>query len=142
MDYDRMAQIYMQTMYQMRKRSTQKQIHDSMHGESFILFVISQNEGKVIPSDISNEMGITSARVAAALNNLEAKGLIIRRIDIEDRRRIIIELTDLGKEQVQKQYKKIMGMVTNMLKYLGEEDTIELIRILKKLALKEPDHFL
>lgn len=142
MDYERMAQIYMETMYQMRKRGTQKQINDSMHGESVILFVISQNEGKVIPSDISNEMGITSARVAAALNNLEAKGLIIRSIDAEDRRRIIVELTQLGKEQVNKQYEKIMSMVTNILKYLGEEDTMELIRILKKIALKEPDDFL
>lgn len=142
MNFEEMAKIYMETVYQMRKRNAQKHLNDSMHGENFVLYFISKNEEKVIPSDISNEMGITSARVAAALNSLEGKGLIVRRIDADDRRRIIIELTDLGREQVQKKYQKIMNMATNMLQYLGEEDALELIRIMKKLALKGPEDFI
>ncbi len=142
MDYERMALTYMETMYQMRKRHSHKQINDSMHGENFVLFFISRNDGKVIPSDISNEMGITSARVAAALNSLEAKGMIVRRIDAEDRRRILIEITESGKEQAHKQYRMIMSMVIHMLEHLGEEDSLEFIRIMKKLASMEPDNFI
>lgn len=141
MDYERMAKDYMETMFRMRKRGPQKQISDSMHGENVILDIISHHEG-FTPSDISNEMGITTARVAAVLNSLETKGMITRQIDTEDRRRIVIELTEAGKKQVQNHYERIMGTVINMLRYLGEEDSMELIRIMGRLAQKEPDDFL
>ena len=136
-----MAQEYMETMFYMRKVNSHKEIHDSVHGENFVLFFISQNGGKVIPSDISNEMGISSARVAAALNSLEKKGLIIRKIDTEDRRRILIDLTDSGREQVDNHYRMVMNMVKNMLQYLGENDAREFIRIMKRLAEKGPEGF-
>ncbi len=141
MDFDQMAQEYMETMFYMRKVNSHKEIHDSVHGENFVLFFISQNGGKVIPSDISNEMGISSARVAAALNSLEKKGLIIRKIDTEDRRRILIDLTDSGREQVDNHYRMVMNMVKNMLQYLGENDAREFIRIMKRLAEKGPEGF-
>lgn len=141
MDFEQMAQEYLETMYYMRKINSHKEIHDSVHGENFVLLFISQRGGKVIPSDISNEMGISTARVAAALNSLEKKGLIIRRIDAEDRRRILIDLTDSGMEQVKNHYSMVLSMVKNMLQFLGEKDAKEFIRIMKRLAEKGPEGF-
>jgi len=140
-DFEQMAQEYLETMYYMRKINSHKEIHDSVHGENFVLLFISQRGGKVIPSDISNEMGISTARVAAALNSLEKKGLIIRRIDAEDRRRILIDLTDSGMEQVKNHYSMVLNMVKNMLHFLGEKDAKEFIRIMKRLAEKGPEGF-
>lgn len=142
MDYEKLAHEYMEVMHQMRRRKTQKQLNDSMHGENFVLFFIHKHEGNVIPSDLSNEMGITSARIAATLNSLEGKGFITRRIDIEDRRRILVDLTDAGREQVQNQYQMIMKAITNMLQFIGEDDAKEFLRILKKLADKVPEDFM
>ncbi|HEX3078603.1 MAG TPA: MarR family transcriptional regulator [Lachnospiraceae bacterium] len=142
MDYEGLAREYMEVMYQMRKRSAQKHINDSMHGENFVLHYISMHEGNVVPSDISNEMGITSARIAATLNSLEGKGFISRRIDAQDRRRILIDLTDAGKEQAKKQYHMIKNITTNMLQYLGDDDAKEFIRIMRKLADKSPEDFM
>lgn len=142
MDYESLAHNYLEIMNQMRGRNAQKQVNDSMHGENFVLTYISEHEGNVIPSDISNAMGTTSARIAAVLNSLEGKGLISRRIDAEDRRRILIDLTDKGRERVHKHYQMIMSYVTNMLQYLGEDDAKEYIRIMKKLADKSPEDFM
>lgn len=139
LDYESLAHEFMETMVQVRRRKSQKHINDSMHGENFVLFYISKNKGNIVPSDISNEMGISSARIAATLNSLEGKGFITRRIDGEDRRRILINLTDTGREQVNKQYKLIMGITTNMLKNLGDEDAVEFVRIMKKLVEKAPE---
>ena len=140
MDYENLANEYMEAMSLMRRgTNTQKRVNDSLHGENFVLTYIYEHEGNVIPSDISNTMGITSARIAAALNSLERKGLILRRIDVEDRRRILIDLTDAGREQVHKQKQMMMSFVTNMLEYLGEYDAKEYIRILKKLADRNQD---
>ena len=139
MDFESLAHDYMEVMAHMRGRDAQKRVNDSMHGENFVLAYISEHEGNVIPSDISNAMGITSARIAATLNSLENKGLITRKIDVNDRRRIIIDLTDTGREKVIEQKKIMISFVTNMLKHLGEEDAKNYIRIMKKLAEINPE---
>jgi DNA-binding MarR family transcriptional regulator len=142
MDYESLAHDFMEVMLQMRKRNTHNQISDSMRGEHFVLNYIAEHEGNVIPSDISNAMGITSARIAAALNSLEGKGLITRRIDLEDRRRILIDLTEAGRDQVKEHHEKIVKTATNMLRYLGEDDAKDYIRIMKKLAERNPEEFM
>ncbi|MDP3448338.1 MAG: helix-turn-helix domain-containing protein, partial [Eubacteriales bacterium] len=97
MDFTELAREYMEVLFKMRKRKNDKKINDSMHGEQFVLTYVSKHGGSVIPSEISNEMGISTARIAAALNNLENKGLVTRRIDERDRRRILVELTAAGR---------------------------------------------
>jgi DNA-binding MarR family transcriptional regulator len=141
MDYIALAREYMEILYKMRKRKHEKQINDSLRGEQFVLTYISKHGDSVIPSEISNEMGISTARVAATLGALESKGLISRRIDETDRRRILVELTPEGHAQVNKHTKAIMGMMARMLQDLGEEDATQLLRILKKIAERAPEDF-
>lgn len=142
MDYEKLAHEFMSIMYQMRKRGAQKQISESMHGELFVLGYISNHEGNVIPSEISNEVGISTARVAATLNSLENKGLITRKIDVNDRRRILVEMTPTGKEQIENHIQTIMKITTGMLQYLGEQDAKEYVRIMGRLAERTPDEFI
>lgn len=142
MDYNDLANEYLKVMFLMRGRNTQKQIDESLNGENFVLSYVFERNGNVIPSDISNAMGSTSARIATILNNLEQKGFISRTIDTEDRRRIIVNLTDRGKEHVHEQNQKRIDFITNMLKYLGENDAKEYIRIMKKLVGKTPEDFM
>ncbi|RKD30281.1 MarR family winged helix-turn-helix transcriptional regulator [Lacrimispora algidixylanolytica] len=141
MDYRDLALEFIEVMNQSHKRNISKKLDDSMRGEHFVLNYISEHEGNVTPSDISNEMGITSARIAAALNGLEKKGLIIRSIDPQDRRRILIDMTDSGKEQVGNHYEKVLSTTTNMLRHLGEEDAKNYIRIMKKMSEFKHEEF-
>lgn len=141
MDYKSLALEFLEAMSQVHGRNTQKQVNDSLNGENFVLMYISEHEGNVIPSDISNAMGTTAARIAAALNSLEGKGLVSRRIDTEDRRRILVDLTDAGRERVQQQNQLRIDFTTNMMEYLGEEDARAYIRIMKKLADRKPEDF-
>jgi DNA-binding MarR family transcriptional regulator len=97
--------------------------------------------GRAIPSEISKEMGISTARIAAALGSLESKGLITRRIDERDRRRILVELTDAGRAQQNEHENMIMGMLERMLRNLGETDSLEFLRILKRIAEHPPEEF-
>lgn len=141
MDYTNLAHEFMEIMNQMRKCNIHKPISDSMHGEIFVLLYISKHEYNVIPSEISNEVGISTARVAATLNSLEKKGMITRKIDVNDRRRILVEMTPSGREQIENHFKMIMKITTNMLSYLGENDAKEYIRILRRLAERSPEDF-
>jgi len=141
MDYQTLAREYMEILHKMRKRKNEKRINDSLHGEQFVLAYVAHHDGSVIPSDISAEMGISTARIAAALGSLESKGLITRRIDEKDRRRILVELTDAGREKEAEHAKGIMRVLVRMLENLGEADSIEFLRILKKVAEHPPEEY-
>ncbi|NLK22290.1 MAG: MarR family transcriptional regulator [Epulopiscium sp.] len=93
----------------------------------------------MLPSDISNEMNISSARVAAMLNNLENKGLITREIDKSDRRRILVELTQDGIEFTKDRNKTVVNYTVRILKLLGEHDAKELVRIVGRLSELGPE---
>ena len=138
MDYKELALEFMQKMYKLRQARPQKQITESMHGEHFILQFIAFHKGSVLPSEISNEMGISSARIAATLNSLERKGLIVRQIDISDRRRILVDLTSEGKALAEEHHQEAMEMLTKVLSSLGEHDAREYVRITGRLAETAP----
>ncbi|AJH00137.1 hypothetical protein LF65_03580 [Clostridium beijerinckii] len=142
MSYESLAHEFFQVMQQVHGRNTQKRVSDSMNGENFVLSYISQHEGDVIPSDIANAMGTTSARIAAVLNSLEKKGMVTRRIDEIDRRRILVNLTDLGTEEVRIQDELRLSYVINMFKVLGEDDAKEYVRLTKKLADSSLEDFM
>ena len=141
MDYTALAQECMEVLFQMRNRKNSKKISDSMRGEHFVLAYLAKHGGSAITSEISNEMGISSARIAATLNTLEAKGLVTRRIDERDRRRILVELTEAGRQREAVHAKHMLDVMVQMLKDLGEEDAKEFLRILKKLSSRVPEDF-
>ena len=135
MDYTKLAEEFLHQMYLFRKGMLQKRLNQSMQGETFILqYLAAAHEDGVIPSNISNEMGISSARIAAALNSLENKGLITRRIDVSDRRRILVHLAPAGQEQAEQHKQAILSAITQMFQFLGRQDAEEYIRITGRLT--------
>ncbi|MDR0309731.1 MAG: MarR family winged helix-turn-helix transcriptional regulator [Candidatus Methanoplasma sp.] len=134
MDYDDLTQQFINNMQAIKVEIHKVRIRDHVQGEAFVLYFIKNCAGRVIPSKISNAIGISSARVAAALNNLEGKGLITRRIDDDDRRRIIVELTPKGVDYVEEHQKEHIRKMRSLLVLLGKEDSAELVRIMGKLA--------
>ena len=129
-----MAETLLQKMIIISKFKPQKQLLESTRGEAFVLQYIGLHEDYVIPSAISSEMDISAARIAVTLNCLESKGYITRRIDDNDRRRILIGLTPEGKEQAEKYKDMILKTAEKMLSSLGERDAMEYIRITGRLA--------
>lgn len=134
MDYSELATELLQKMFQLHKAQPQKRIAESMQGEVFMLHYIAQHEEDVLPGEISSEMDISSARVAAALNSLESKGLITRRIDPGDRRRILVRLTGEGLEVTRARHRAVIEQTAGMLGLLGECDAREYVRIMGRLA--------
>lgn len=91
-----LADEFLKAMYMLKKTRPQKRINEAIHGEVLTLRFIHVHGGNVLPSEISGEINVSTARIAASLNRLEKKGLITRQIDTSDRRRILVNLTDEG----------------------------------------------
>jgi Transcriptional regulators len=134
MDYRTLATEFMRNMYQLNKARPQKRMHESMQGETFVIHYLSMRGDSVLPSEISNVMGISTARIAATLNSLERKGLVTRRIDTSDRRRILVDLTSKGKAMGEERYHMMLEETAKLLSILGEQDAREYVRITGKLA--------
>ena len=134
MDYTELARELQHNMYRFRRVGHQKKIDDTMRGEAFVLTYISKKDASVLPGEISAEMDISTARIAAVLNSLENKGFITRRIDRDDRRKILVDVTPSGREQAESYDGKALDGAVRMLEALGEHDAREFVRILGKLA--------
>ena len=133
MDYNGLAEEFLESMRAIGMAKRQRCIQEGVQGEASVLYLIKENE-EVIPSIISESLNISSARVAAALNSLDSKGLITREISGSDRRKIIVKLTPEGKEHAEKQRRDNIEQVKGILMMLGENDAKEYIRILGKMA--------
>ncbi len=134
MDYHALAQELMYSMYLMNKSKPHRELGDRMRGEAFVLQYAFQHEGPVLPSEISQAMNISSARMAATLNTLERKGLVTRQIDPADRRRIIVHLTEEGLAAAKRGQQAMSEHMVQMLETLGEDDAREFVRLSGKVA--------
>lgn len=134
MDYTKLATELLAKMRSLHKARSQRGISESLQGEAFVLHYVAYHDGGVLPGDISQEMGVSSARIATALNRLEDKGFVTRQIDRGDRRRILVDVTKEGRDVAKKHWQSMLGATENMLKFLGEHDAKEYVRIKSKLA--------
>lgn len=104
------------------------------HGELGVLHTLYHGTKPLAPSELATKCHVTTARMAKTLNQLESQGLIIRETDASDRRRVMVSLTVAGKQEIQRRFTQMSSYLTGILKDLGEDDSYELIRIIKRLA--------
>lgn len=111
-------------------------LHNMSQGESFILNYLLQHPDSVTPGIISDAMKTSTARTAAALRTLEAKGCILRTMDNEDRRRVFVELTSFGLQKVEELRQTLQGYAVQIIEALGD-DAEDFIRMIDKIAVNQ-----
>lgn len=112
----------------------QKKVGDITQGEKRILgFLASQGDG-LTAGELSKKLLFSTPRIASVLKSLEKKGFIERVRDPNDKRVVVVHLTETGKSFVIEEHNKAMLMLEEILKQLGEQDTKELIRIMSRIA--------
>ena len=92
-------------------------------GEIFVLKILMLRDSTSTPTEISEAMRSTKGRVSAILNSLEKKGFVGREIDRDNRRNIIVTLTDSGRDYVMKELRECYRIVAHVFEELGEEDS-------------------
>ena len=103
-------------------------LNENAQGEPLVLVYLYKNSGTlIVPSDIARYIGASTARVANILNNLEEKGLISREISREDRRKILVFLTDKGRKETKERRTRTITRISNVFEAMGEERTQQFI---------------
>lgn len=101
-------------------------------GEAPVLQYLSGIDGDVIPSEIAKKLKFSRARMSRILDSLESKGYVQRRTDPNDRRRVLVSITEEGRDFAAKKNAESVASLSKQLSALGEHDAQELVRILNK----------
>jgi DNA-binding MarR family transcriptional regulator len=91
-------------------------------------------EQPVSPSDIAKKAGVTMAAITHHLNSLEEQGYIKRLVSTQDRRVVLIQLTEKGKKTANHLESQCRRKLFQLVEYLGPEDTAQLIHVFRKIA--------
>jgi MarR family transcriptional regulator, organic hydroperoxide resistance regulator len=133
MNYKLLAEELFHIMTRTAKLPFQKKVDDLSHGERRILGYLTFGKNGVPSGDLSDKLDLTTPRVASALNSLAKKGYIERNRDENDKRMVIVSITEAGKSFMMEEYNKLISMMQQTLERLGENDAQELIRIIKRI---------
>ena len=108
-----------------------------MKGACFLLEYLWENDGVSTPGQLAALLNVSGARITAILTALQAKHFVERHVDLCDKRRVTVYLTDSGRDFVQECRAQAVDFADGVCETLGEADTAQLIRIAKKLLAAE-----
>lgn len=90
--------------------------------------------GAALPSAIAKSIDLKQATVTVLVNKLEDAGLVTRRRDIEDRRRVWVELTDAGHAAWEKSPDLLQNRFERGFEGLEEWEQAMIIATLERVA--------
>lgn len=134
MDYRALADEMVSSMMKSPKKPFQKKVDDLSHGERRILGFLHFFQNGVPSGELSEKLFLSTPRVASALNSLSKKGFIERNREEDDKRIVIVTITEAGKSFVMEEKDEAISMLENTLKKLGEQDAKEFVRIIKRIT--------
>jgi len=109
------------------------------HGEYLVLRNVARGRPggvgePVRAAKLSELLKVSRPAVTRVLNGLENRGYITRRIDKNDRRSIIVELTEAGRKALEAADEKVLSVADRLAARLGDAHTEKLIELLDRLA--------
>lgn len=132
MDYTKEAEKLIENMPKMRPHIDADNVNKLSKGEMHLLITLMDLGGDTSVGDLTKNLPVSSARVAAILNLSEEKGYVRRENVPGDRRKTRVVLTDVGRDMLLKERTKAIRQMAEYLEFLGEEDANSLLRILDK----------
>lgn len=106
---------------------------DVNKGSFAVLKFLKENDCSSNSGEISNFLGVSTARIAAVLKKLEEKKLIQRKASSVDARITIVSLTELGKLKCAEKEKELNNCIKKIIDELGMEKIRDLSETLNKI---------
>lgn len=115
--------------------------HSDRRGEGHrtIIYYLASRGGSALSGEISNDVGISTPRLAYILKELESDGIVERNVQAEDKRKVCVTLTAKGKEKINRHHRNNKEKIRKVLDKLKIEDMEALERILAVLEEVEKE---
>lgn len=103
-------------------------------GELGALLYLNSINKNITPTELSEAMMISLPRTVSLLKSLENKGLINKNINLIDKRKTIINITEQGKQLILEKKDEAINNIVKIIEKLDEDEIIEYIRLTKKIG--------
>lgn len=124
---------FIEALLQLYISNQASSIAEMLEGEHAVLSYILKEKQDVTPTNISLKLGITKSRVTAILNSLHEKELVLLKRKSDDRRKLIVSLTEKGEEAIVSKLIVLDNKILKLIEELGVEKSITLIEILNDI---------
>lgn len=126
--YEMLAERMISSM-DMHKHIPPEPVSSTVRGEMSVLRLLSQENRGMNAGELAASLNMTTSRIAAVLNSLEKKDMILRQCDPDDRRRVQVRLTQKGMNNCIKKRNEAKAHLTELLSHLSEADAASFVRI-------------
>jgi DNA-binding MarR family transcriptional regulator len=92
-------------------------------------------EGHLSPTDLARRLHMRSGAITAVLDRLAEHGHIVREAHPSDRRKLVVRLTDVGKEATMRELRPMVAEVIDLVGRLSRGDRETVGRFLDDLAV-------
>ena len=133
MDYSALAAELLSFRTALHHLPAVRGLDEMSGGEYFVLHFLLRHGGT---AELSRSLYASSARIAALLKHLEAKGWIVRTPDAADVRRVDVVLTEAGAACIRERLGAVLDEVSVLLSALSPEEAAEYVRLQRKLLEK------
>ena len=130
---DEKALHYLQTLFNSRPKKFVREVDSQSRGLQMILHFLAKANGEICAGDLSRRFNVSTARIAVALKKLSSKGLIETTSSLEDGRKVVVKITEKGREEVKKNVDEMVDFMKFLMNGIGEEDLNEFLRIFAKI---------
>ena len=109
-------------------------------GIGAVLKILYERNEPVTAGMLSEQLEVSTARVAVLIKKMTAKGLIEKEHPESDARVTIVRLTDLGRKTIEKMRDKYRERISKLIDTLGEEKISEYIELSNEIReiMEEP----
>lgn len=92
------------------------------------------NNPEIFPKEIAGKLSIPNSTLTNAINRLEKKGLVERKLNTNDLRSLQLLLTEKGKQAILNHHNAERVLIGNMLGILSENESNSLVDIFEKIC--------
>ncbi|MGN0614547.1 MAG: MarR family transcriptional regulator [Porcipelethomonas sp.] len=118
----------------MMMNSDYTKMTDINRGESLLLSCLANHDDRATPTELSEALHVSTARIAALLNKMERKNLVAREKHPENNRNVVVSLLPAGKKLHGEQEEAFNREVINFFETLGEEKAALYVELQNELA--------
>lgn len=84
--------------------------------------------------EVREYLSVSKAAVSQMINSLEKRGYLTREVDVNNRRNIIVVLTEVGQEVYQKKNQEFFDRFEKVIQGIGETDISYFMAMINKMA--------
>ncbi|MBD0379125.1 MarR family winged helix-turn-helix transcriptional regulator [Paenibacillus sedimenti] len=132
-----LVQELARTFGQLSRASSKSRSFQGLRQSEFTLlttvsYYAGPNSTGIKISELSKSLQMTPAGATHLVDALEEGGFLERMPDPDDRRIVLVRVTPKGEEQIKSTEAHFFDVFKELAAHLGEEDSKQLIRLLKK----------